>query len=105
MSRIRHVVLVRFAPATPEAEIAAIFADLAALKARVPGMLDCHAGANVSPEGLGRGHAHGFTIDFADAAARDRYLADEAHARAGARLTAAAEGGIDGILVVDLDLG
>ncbi|TIN72574.1 MAG: Dabb family protein, partial [Mesorhizobium sp.] len=46
---------------------------------------------------------HGFTIDFRDAAARDAYLAHEAHQRAGARLVAALEGGTDGLMVLDLE--
>ncbi len=99
---VRHVVLVRFAAGTDPGEIAAIMRELAALKDRVEGMLDFQAGPNVSPEGLGRGYGHAFTVDFADVAARDRYLADEAHARAGTRLVAAAEGGVEGLLVFDL---
>jgi hypothetical protein len=55
----------------------------------------------VSPESLQRGHTHAFTIDFADEAARDAYLVDAGHKALGARLVAAAEGGRDGITVVD----
>ena len=98
---VRHVVLVRFAAGIDPGEIAAIFRELAGLKDHVEGMLDFQAGPNVSPEGMGRGYGHAFMVDFADVAARDRYLADEGHARAGARLTAA-EGGRDGLLVFDL---
>ena len=83
---IRHVVLVRFRADVPDAERLAIRDAL-------------------RPEGLQRGLNAGFTIDFADAAARDAYLADPGHAAAGARLVAAAEGGVDGLVVVDLDLG
>lgn len=101
---VRHVVLVRFAAETDPGEVAATLRELAGLKDRIEGMLDFQAGPNVSPEGMGRGYGHAFTIDFADVEARDRYLADEAHARAGARLTAAAEGGRDGLLVFDLPL-
>ncbi len=43
-------------------------------------------------------------VDFIDAAARDRYLHDEEHQRTGARLVAAASGGLDGILVYDLEV-
>jgi hypothetical protein len=60
-------------------------------------------GADVSPEGLQRGYTHAFTIDFADAAARDGYLVDAEHKALGARLVAAAEGGREGILVVDFE--
>ena len=104
MTGIRHCVLVRFAASTSQTEIEAILAEIAALKGRVPGMLAFAGGANVSPESLARGYAHGFTVDFADAAARDRYLADGAHAAAGARLVRAAESGLDGLIVVDIEL-
>jgi Stress responsive A/B Barrel Domain len=78
-----------------------VFAGLAALKDRLPGILAFAGGADASPEGLQRGHTHAFTIDFADAAARDAYLADAGHKALGARLVAAARGGLDGITVVD----
>ncbi len=83
---VRHVVLVRFREDADPGEVAAVFRELAGIIDRVEGMLDFQAGPNVSPEGLNRGYGHAFTVDFADAAARDRYLADEAHARVGARL-------------------
>jgi hypothetical protein len=105
MPRIRHIVLVRFRSDLPEGEIEGVFAQLAALKAVIPGMIDCHASANVSPEGLTRGFTHAFTMDFADAAARDVYLPHPDHKAAGARLRAAAEGGRDGLLVIDIELG
>nr|WP_287285619.1 hypothetical protein [Mesorhizobium sp.] len=44
-------------------------------------------------------------MDFRDAAARDAYLVHEAHSRAGARLVAALEGGTDGLMVFDLEIG
>jgi hypothetical protein len=102
---IRHVVLVRFAPTTPPAEREAVFAELAALRAVLPGMLGFAAGADVSPEGRARGYTHAFTVDFADAAARDAYLVHPAHKAAGARLVAALEGGRDGTLILDFETG
>lgn len=102
--RVRHVVLVRFATGTEPGEIEAVFDALANLKAVVPGMLGFDAGRNTSPEGLARGYTHGFVVDFADAAARDAYLAHPDHKVAGAALVALCEGGIDGILVLDFEL-
>ena len=100
---IRHIVLARLRDTTAPAEIAAIFADLAALRAHLPGMMNFHGGANVSPEGLARGHSHAFTVDFADVAARDAYLVHPAHKAAGGRLAAACEGGVAGILAMDFE--
>ena len=101
---IRHVVLCRFAASVSDTERQAVFDQLAALRGHLAGITAMSFGANVSPEGLGQGFAHGFSIDFVDAAARDAYLADEAHGRAGARLVAALEGGLDGLIVFDIEV-
>jgi hypothetical protein len=100
---IRHCVLLRPKADAPAAEIRAVLDGLAGLKARLPGLLAFAGGPDVSPEGLQRGYAYAFTIDFSDAAARDAYLADPEHKALGARLRAVAEGGRDGILVVDIE--
>jgi hypothetical protein len=98
---IRHLVFIRFAATTTEDEKAAIFADLSALKRFVPGLRAFAGGPNVSTEGLARGFTHGFSVDFDDVAARDAYLIHPAHQAAGARLVKAAEGGVDGLAVLD----
>ncbi|MGA2042357.1 MAG: Dabb family protein [Roseiarcus sp.] len=102
---IRHIVLVKFRSGLPAGEIAAVFAALDDLRAATPGMSRFDAGADVSPEGLARGFTHAFTVDFANVAARDAYLVHPAHQAAGARLVGAAEGGIDGLLVIDIAIG
>ncbi len=99
---IRHIVLMKARPGVSEAEIAAIFADLAAIKAKLPGVLAIHAGRSESPEQIERGYMHGFTVDFADWAALAAYQDHPDHRRVGAALVSAAEGGINGILVFDL---
>jgi Stress responsive A/B Barrel Domain len=97
---IRHIVLLKARPEVTEAHIQAIFADLHALT--LPGLLAIHSGRSESPEKIERGYLHGFTIDFADWDALATYQAHPDHKRAGAALVAAAQGGIDGILVFDL---
>ncbi len=99
---IRHIVLVRKRPEVTEAAMQAIFADLAAIRAVLPGVLAIHAGRSESPEKIERGYLHGFTVDFADWAALAAYQDHPDHRRVGAALVAAAEGGLDGILVFDL---
>ncbi|MDF3155197.1 Dabb family protein [Mesorhizobium sp. M7A.F.Ca.US.006.04.2.1] len=101
---IRHCVFARFRNDVDAAERTAIHADLEALRQVIDGMDAVKFSANVSPEPFARGFTHGFTIDFRDAAARDAYLAHEAHQRAGARLVAALEGGTDGLMVFDLEI-
>lgn len=102
---IRHCVFVRFRPEVERSERDAILAGIVALKRRLGGIQAVHVGANVSPEeGMDKGFSEGFIVDFRDVAARDAYLADPAHQAAGARLVAAADGGITGILVYDLEI-
>jgi hypothetical protein len=99
---IRHIVLLKARPDVTEAEIAAIFADLAAIREKLPGVLAIHSGRSESPEKIERGYMHGFTVDFTDWAALAAYQDHPDHKRVGAALVAAADGGIDGILVFDL---
>jgi Stress responsive A/B Barrel Domain len=102
---IRHIVLVKF-PATARSDaIDALFHALDDLRSVVPGMKHFFSGANISPESLARGFTHAFVADFADVAARDAYLVHPAHKAAGANLVAAADSGIDGLIVVDIDIG
>jgi hypothetical protein len=97
---IRHIVLLKARPEVTEAQIAAIFADLHSLK--LPGILAIHSGRSESPEKIERGYLHGFTVDFAGWDALASYQAHPDHKRVGRALVAAAEGGLDGILVFDL---
>ena len=100
---IRHCVLVRARADREPGELEAVFAGLAALGRRLPGLQAFAGGADVSPEGLQRGYTHAFTIDFADETARDAYLVDAGHPAPCARLRDTAEGGRDGILVLDFE--
>jgi hypothetical protein len=100
---IRHVVLVRFRANASADDIQGVFAELRDLKRHVRGMTRFDAGANVSPEGLSRGHGHAFVVEFDDVAARDAYLVHPAHQAAGARLVALADGGLEGLVVVDIE--
>lgn len=99
---IRHCVFVHFRSDVSDDEKSAIYGQLADLKSVVDGFLAISYGPNVSPEGLHRGFADGFVIDFVDAAARDAYLVHPAHKAAGSRLVGALEGGRDGLVVFDL---
>lgn len=99
---IRHIVLLKARPEVTEARIRAIFAELHALQ--LPGLLAIHSGRSESPEQIERGYLHGFTIDFADWDALATYQAHPDHKRVGAALVAAAQGGLDGILVFDLPI-
>lgn len=99
---IRHIVLLKVRAGVTEPEVSAIFADLAAIRAKLPGVLAIHSGRSESPEKIERGYLHGFTVDFTDWAALAAYQSHPDHVRVGAALVAVAEGGLDGILVFDL---
>jgi hypothetical protein len=98
---IRHVVLLKLRDAS---DVPQIFAALQSLQSQIPGIIDIRSGKDSSPEGLQRGYTHGFTVDFVDAAARDAYLPHPAHQKVGAMIVGAAEGGLDGILVLDWEI-
>ncbi|UYN99949.1 MAG: Dabb family protein [Devosia sp.] len=101
---IRHIVLVRFRPDVTAEQRQVIYQDLESLREVVPGFLGMSAGPNLSPEGKDQGFAEAFTMDFADAAARDAYLVHPDHQAAGGRLVAALEGGRDGLIVFDIEV-
>ena len=101
---IRHIVLTRFAAATSEDVIAQIYAQLQALVVRLPGVSGFHGGRSASPEQLERGYHHGFTIDFDSWAALATYAEHPDHKALGAQLVQHAEGGVDGILVLDIEV-
>ena len=101
---IRHCVFVKFRADVTADEKAEIYAGLNALVGQIDGLLSADFGPNISPEGQNKGFDDGFVMDLADAAARDRYLADPAHKAAGSKLVAALEGGVAGLVVFDLEI-
>lgn len=101
---IRHIVLTRFKPETPEYRIEAIYAGLAALTGKLPGAQGFTGGRSESPERIERGYMHGFTIDFDSWEALKSYADNEEHKALGGQLVQNAVGGIDGILVLDLSV-
>ncbi len=100
---ITHCVFIRYRAEANDGTRDDIYKALHALRPRVPGLTNIVIAANSSPEGLDKGFSEGFIVTFRDAKARDAYLADSEHAKVGAMIVAAAEGGIDGILVYDLE--
>ena len=100
MPRVKHVVLLRFKPVADE-QIAEVMADLAALKDKIPGLLDFSGGRNTSLEGLSKGYTHGFVMTFQDEASRDAYLPHPEHEKVKEKVFALLDGGLDGVHVMD----
>jgi len=102
---IRHCVFIRFRPEVTREQQEELFRQISGLGDRLPGLLAAYAGPNISPEvGMDKGYSTGFVVDFADADARDVYLRDPEHRRIGEQLVASAVGGVDGVLVFDLEV-
>lgn len=99
---IRHIVLTKFKSGTKEEVITGIYAGLETVCDRISGAHDFLGGRSESPEQIERGYMHGFSVDFDDWDALKAYANDADHKALGAQLVANAEGGIDGILVLDI---
>ena len=101
---IRHIVLTRFADGTDEATIAGIYAGLSEVTEKMPGARGFGGGRSKSPEQIERGYMHGFTVDFDSWDDLQAYADDPEHQALGSQIVANAEGGIDGVLVLDIEI-
>jgi hypothetical protein len=98
---IKHVVLLKFKPSTTPQRIRDIFAGLAGLQQKIPGILDFSGGPYSSEEGLHKGFTHGFIMSFTDAAARDAYLPHPQHEIVKQMIVSELDGGINGAVAFD----
>ena len=101
---IRHIVLTKFKSDVSEETIKGIYAGLASVAEKLPGAANFTGGRSESPEQIERGYMHGFVIDFVSWDALETYADNEEHKALGGQLVANAVGGIDGILVLDLEV-
>ncbi|MEX3007783.1 Dabb family protein [Hoeflea sp. TYP-13] len=100
---IRHFVMLRFRDDVTSETKKKLFAALAGLQEHLRGIRGFHAGPNVSVEtDLISGFHDAFWFDFDNEAARDAYLTDGRHQAVGAQIVENTVGGIDGVVVVDL---
>ncbi len=81
MSKVKHVVLIRFKESASPEVISNLFEELLEVTESIPGIEDYVTGPNNSPEGLNDGYSHGIVMTFTDAAARDAYLPHPEHER------------------------
>lgn len=98
---IIHMVLLRIRKDVAKQKIQALFADLAALKNKIPGLQSFSGGPYLSPEGLHKGFTHGFCMTFADEKARDRYLTAPDHEKVKKSVLVLLDGGLDGVIAFD----
>jgi hypothetical protein len=100
MSKVKHIVLVKFKGGTTEEQIAKFFEDVLDLSETVPGIDDYVSGANCSQEGRSQGLTHGFIMTFSDVAARDGYIVHPEHER----LIAMAGAIVENMLIFDFEV-
>lgn len=74
-----HVVLTRWKPDAPSAELASMRELTRAFPRTVPGVVSVVEGPSSSPEGLEAGFTWALVITFTDGRARDVYLTHPAH--------------------------
>jgi hypothetical protein len=98
---ITHLVLLRVKKDAPKKDVDRVFASLAGLKGKIPGLLTFSGGAYSSGEGLSRGYTHGFSMTFSDAAARDAYLPHPEHEKVKQQVLSVLDGGVDGVIAFD----
>ncbi len=101
MAKVKHAVVVRLKPETPEETTRALFRALDDLRHTIPGLLDFSGGSYSSPEGLNQGFTHGFVMTFADEASRDAYLTHPDHEAAKALIIPWLDGGLTGVIALD----
>jgi hypothetical protein len=98
---ITHMVLLKIRKDVPHTQVERVFAALAGLKGRIPGLLSFSGGPYTSPEGLQRGFTHGFCMTFDRAASRDAYLTHPEHENVKLLVLEVLEGGLEGVIAFD----
>jgi hypothetical protein len=93
----RHIVLFKFKPDVPAAEVEKVEKAFVALKESIDQIEELEWGTNVSPEGKADGFTHGFFVTFKSKADLEAYLPHPEHKKFGAGL----KGLIDKVLVFD----
>jgi len=100
MSKVKHIVLLKFKEGTAEEQINKFFEDILDLSETVAGIDDYVSGNNCSVEGANQGMTHGFIMTFANIAARDAYVVHPEHERFKANMLPL----LDGFLVFDFEV-
>ena len=100
---ITHMVLLKVRKDAARKEVDQVFAEIAALKQKIPGIVSYAGGPYSSPEGLHRGFTHAFCMTFKDAAARNTYLPHPAHEAVKGKVLEILDGGLAGVVAFDFE--
>ncbi|KAF8162846.1 hypothetical protein B0H34DRAFT_297343 [Crassisporium funariophilum] len=100
MGKVTHIVSVKF-PSTPST----LGTEKCKKEDGSEYILSITGGPDISIEGLQKGYNHIYVVQFSSIEDRDFYVKhDVAHAEFAKRLVGAAEGGIDGVAVLDFEV-
>ncbi len=100
MSKIKHIVFLKFKGETTPEQSDTLFSALLDLSENINGLEDYVSGANSSPENLNEGYTHAIVMTFTDAAARDAYLVHPDHEKFKQEYI----GLIDSLAIVDFEV-
>lgn len=100
MSKVKHIVLLKFKDGTADDQVENLLQEILDSTESIPGIEDYVAGPNTSTEGLSQGYTHALIMTFTDAAARDAYLPHPENERVKASLATIA----DSMLVFDFEV-
>ncbi|WP_111560331.1 Dabb family protein [Paracoccus sediminilitoris] len=101
---IRHIVLIKFKPEVSESCITEIYSGLWSLTNKLPGARHFTGGRSASPEQIERGYFHAFVIDFDTWLDLKKYTDHPEHQALGSQIVKNAINGLDGLLVLDLEV-
>lgn len=79
ISKIRHIVCLKFKETAKAEQIEEIERKFPELKTTIPGIVSIEWGTNNSPEGLNKGFTHCFVVTFENDQARCAYLPHSNH--------------------------
>lgn len=99
---IRHMVLFKFKEDAARQDIDDAFKTLMDLKDKIPGIVSITTGHYESHEKLNKGFNYGFTIDFKDASASERYHSHPERQKVKAKFIKLLDGGLDGVIAGEL---
>src|ERR1700723_1620347 len=100
MSKVKHIVLLKFKEGTAEEQITKFFEDVLDLSETVAGIDDYVSGTNCSLGGLNQGLTHGYIMTFSDVTARDAYMAHPEHEK----FKASAIPLVENVLIFDFEV-
>lgn len=101
---IRHIVMFTPKDGQATADLAGVMDGLAGLVGDIAGYTGFEHGPNRDFEGRSAGYSHGFVGTFEDAQALARYADDPRHQALGAALVELCQDGLDGLMVIDIEV-